>query len=404
MGIGSKGKKFVKDLLKKMELIKSNPDGKYNGNELDYILDVLDSENLERKSDPYVNRLEKKSCEVFKSKYSIAHNSGTSTLHSCLVAAGVQCGDEVISPAHTVIMNSFVSLYMGAIPVYVDIDPDTFNMDPKDLERKITNKTKAIQVVHMHGNPADMVAIMKIANQYNIPVIEDSAQCVLGYIGKDLVGTFGDMASWSFETKKHISTGEGGMVTTDSDEYGMIIRKHGGLGYKTLEAGQSLRQLLPKDFQNPNYKRHDTLGFNYRMNELTAAVGLAQLERVEMLVNRRKEVAKLYDDVFSYFDFIIPQKVLDDHINTYWTYTVKYEHNDWFEFYNKVRDAGGDGFYGGLSVPYQEPVMSKFNYTKGECPNAEETQPKMMQFKANYRNLKIAEEKISILYQVLKKM
>ena len=84
------------------------------------------------------------------------------------------------------------------------------------------------------------------------------------------------------------------------------------------------------------------------MNELTAFVGLAQLERVEMLVNRRKEVAKLYDDVFSYFDFIIPQKVLDDHINTYWTYTVKYEHNDWFEFYNKVKDAGGDGFYGGL--------------------------------------------------------
>ena len=131
----------MKDLLKKMELIKNNPDGKYNGNELDYILDVLDSENLERKSDPYVNRLEKKSCEVFKSKYSIAHNSGT---RHCIgfVAAGVQCGDELISPAHTVIMNSFVSLYMGAIPVYVDIDPDTFNMDPKDLERRLLIKLK----------------------------------------------------------------------------------------------------------------------------------------------------------------------------------------------------------------------------------------------------------------------
>ena len=106
-----------------MSNIKSNPYGKYNGNELDYILEVLDSENMERKSNPYVNRLEEKFSEVFQSKYSIAHNSGTSTLHSCLVAAGVNKGDEVISPAHTVIMNSFVTLYMNAIPVYVDIDP-----------------------------------------------------------------------------------------------------------------------------------------------------------------------------------------------------------------------------------------------------------------------------------------
>ena len=231
----------------KIDYIKDNPYGKYNGNELDYVLDVLDSEDMDRKSNPYVNRFEKKFGKVFKSKYSIAHNSGTSTLHSCLVAAGVECGDEVISPAHIVIMNSFVTLHMGAIPVYVDIDPDTFNMCPKDLEKKITSKTKAIQVVHMHGNPSDMVEIMKIAKKYNIPVIEDSAQCVLGYIDGQLVGTFGDMASWSFENKKHISTGEGGMVTTDNKEYGTIIRKHGGLGYKTLQAGQSLRQLLPKD-------------------------------------------------------------------------------------------------------------------------------------------------------------
>ena len=142
---------------------KNKPYGKYNGKELDYILEDLDSENMDRKANPYVNRLEEKFSEVFQSKYSIAHNSGTSTLHSCLVAAGVKEGDEVISPAHTVIMNSFVTLHMGAIPVYVDIDPDTFNMCPKDLEKKITSKTKAIQVVHMHGNPSDMVEIMKMS-------------------------------------------------------------------------------------------------------------------------------------------------------------------------------------------------------------------------------------------------
>ena len=384
-----------------MSDIKNNPYGKYNGNELDYILEVLDSENMERKSNPYVNRLEEKFSEVFQSKYSIAHNSGTSTLHSCLVAAGVKPGDEVISPAHTVIMNSFVTLYMNAIPVYVDIDPDTFNMDPVDLERKITDKTKAIQVVHMHGNPADMIPIMEIAKYHRIPVIEDSAQCVLGYIRGKLVGTFGDMASWSFENKKHISTGEGGMVTTDNEEYGTIIRKHGGLGYKTLEAGQSLRQLLPKDFQNPHYKRHDTVGYNYRMNELTAAVGLGQLERVEFLVERRKKIARMYDEVFENCDYIIPQKVLQGHVNTYWTYTVKYEGDDWFGLYNSVKENGGDGFYGGLSIPYQEPVMKSYGDIITRCPNAEEVQPKMMQFKCNYRNLDEAQKKLDILKKSL---
>ena len=384
-----------------MSDIKNNPYGKYNGNELDYILEVLDSENMERKSNPYVNRLEEKFSEVFQSKYSIAHNSGTSTLHSCLVAAGVKPGDEVISPAHTVIMNSFVTLYMNAIPVYVDIDPDTFNMDPVDLERKITDKTKAIQVVHMHGNPADMIPIMEIAKYHRIPVIEDSAQCVLGYIHGKLVGTFGDMASWSFENKKHISTGEGGMITTDNEEYGTIIRKHGGLGYKTLEAGQSLRQLLPKDFQNPHYKRHDTVGYNYRMNELTAAVGLGQLERVEFLVERRKKIARMYDEVFENCDYIIPQKVLQGHVNTYWTYTVKYEGDDWFGLYNSVKENGGDGFYGGLSIPYQEPVMKSYGDIITRCPNAEEVQPKMMQFKCNYRNLDEAQKKLDILKKSL---
>lgn len=379
----------------------NNQFGKYNGNEYKYVLEALDSENKNRFN--FVEKFENAFREKMKSKYSIAHNSGTSALHSCLVAIGVKEGDEIISPAHTVIMNSYATIYMNAIPVYVDIDPNTFNMDPLDLERKITPKTKAIQVVHMHGNPADMVSIMDISRRYNIPVIEDSAQCVLGYIDKKLVGTFGDMTSWSFETKKHISTGEGGMVTTDNEEYATIIRKNGGLGYKTLEAGQSLRQILPKDFQNPHYKRHDSLGWNYRMNELTAAVGLAQLERVEFLVERRKKIAKMYDDAFHDCDIITKQTVLPGHINTYWTYTVKYEGKDWLSFYNKVKEKGGDGFYGGLSVPYQEPVMSNYKYIKNNCPNAEMIQPKMMQFKTNYRNLAIAEKKINILYDIVNK-
>ena len=111
--------------------------------------------------------------------------------------------------------------------------------------------------------------------------------------------------------------------------------------------------------------------------------------------------AKMYDEAFKDCNYIIPQKVLPGHTNTYWTYTVKYKGDNWFNLYNKVKEAGGDGFYGGLSVPYHEPIMENYNYKKGDCPNAESTQPKMMQFKTNYRDLLVAQEKINILKEVI---
>ena len=347
-----------------------------------------------------LREFERKFAQLIGTKHAIGVNSGTDAIKLALRVKGVSLGDEVITTANTFVATVGAIAELGAIPVFIDCD-DTFCMDTDLLEAAITEKTKAILPVHFTGYMTDMRKLLPVAKKHNIPVIEDSAQCVLGYIDDKLVGTFGDMASWSFETKKHLSTGEGGMVTTDNEEYGTTIRKNGGIGYKTLEAGQSLRQLLPKDFQNPHYKRHDVLGWNYRMNELTAAVGLAQLERVEFLVERRKKIAKMYDEAFKDCDFIIPQKVLDGHINTYWTYTVRYEGDDWFRLYDLVKENGGDGFYGGLSIPYQEPVMSNYSYVKGECPNAEIVQPKMMQFKCNYRNLDEANSKIDILKNIL---
>ncbi|HCJ65790.1 MAG TPA: histidine kinase [Elusimicrobia bacterium] len=409
-----------------MKNLKLNPYAKYNGNESEYVLQVLDSENTENKKNPWVKRFEKAFAEKFNRKYAIAHNSGTSTLHTCLAAAGVGAGDEVISPAQTVIMDSFAILYQNAIPVYADIDPETFNIDPADIEGKITKKTKAIIAVHMHGLPADVDPIMEIARKYNLFVIEDSAQCVLGKYKGRLAGTIGHMASFSFETKKHLSTGEGGMVVTDDESLAVRIRKTGGLGYKTLQAGESLRQLLPTEFQDPNYKRHDTLGCNYRMNEISAAVGLAQLERVDFLVSRRQQVAKFFLEALNGCDWIIPQRVPKDYENSYWTFTVRYEGDEvfgvkWKDFYNLYKKNGGDGFYGGLSVVYLEPVIQNrvflngylpqsdiyknaFNYEEGLCPVAEQIQPKMMQFKTNYRNLEVAKLKAEALKKTIKEI
>lgn len=410
----------------RVQKLKSDPYGKCNGNEAEYVLKVLNSEDPENKKNPWVKRFEKAFAEKFGVKYAIAHNSGTSTLHTCLAAAGVGAGDEVISPAQTVIMNTFVTLHQNAIPIYADIDPDTFNVDPQDIARKITKKTKAIIAVHMHGLPADMDPIMELARRHNLAVIEDSAQCFLGKYKDRLAGTIGHMASFSFETKKHLSTGEGGMVITNDEGLAVKVRKTGGLGYKTLKAGEAIRQILPEDFQDPHYKRHDTLGWNYRMNELTAAVGLAQLERAEFLVSRRQRIAKFYLEALAGCGWIVPQEVPAGYENTYWTFTVRYEGEPaygvgWKDFYRLYKKNGGDGFYGGLSVAYEEPVVvnraflkgflpesecykNAFRYEKGMCPVAERVQPLMMQFKTNYRDLETAKAKAQVLRKTIQQI
>ena len=404
----------------------TDPVAKYSGNELEYVMTVLDSEDRASREVPFAARLEKAFRERFGVKHGIAHNSGTSTLHTCLVAAGVGAGDEVISPAHTVIMNTFATLYVNAIPVYVDCDEDTFLMDPKEIERKITPRTKAIQVVHMHGACCDMDPIMAIAKKHNLAVIEDAAQCVLGEYKGKLAGTIGDMASFSFEFKKHLSAGEGGIVITNNSDYATTIRKTAGLGYKTLTADSGLRNILPSDFQNPHYKRHDTLGWNYRMPEIVAAVALAQTERMDFLVRRRQEIATYYLEAIEGCDWIVPQKLIEGTTHTYWSFPVRYEGEaargvTWRQFYDMHKANGGHGFYGGLSVVHDEPIVKEENAYlqhylpefdrlyrdriaagKERCPRAESFQPKMMIFKTNYRDLKIAREKIDILRKTIK--
>ena len=396
------------------------PDGKYNGNEAKYVLEALDSENPKNKEVPWASRLEAAFASRLGAGFAIAHNSGTSTLHSCLAAAGVGQGDEVIVPAHTVIMCAWSALYQNAIPVFADSDPTTFNIDPTDVERKLTSRTKAIIVVHMHGLPADMDGILAIARPRGIKVIEDCAQCVLGTIDGRIAGTMGDFGSFSFETKKHLSSGEGGMVSTNDPALATKVRKHAGLGYKTLSAGAGLRNILPVEFQDPAYKRHDTLAWNYRMPELIAAVALAQLERVDDIVQRRIEVGKMYLEAVKDCDWLIPQRVPDGYVHSYWAFTLRYEGEDahgvgWKNFWKLLKSNGGDGFYGALSLAYDEIAMRErrfygtylkqneevypggFEWHPGLCPDAEAFQPKLMKFKTNYRNLEEARRKIDIL-------
>lgn len=404
---------------------RNDPFGKFNGNEIVYVSQALDSENHSARK-PFTIQLEDAFKERFGMKYAISQNSGTSTLHTCLAAAGVGAGDEVICPAQTVVMTATTILHQNAVPIFADLDPRTLNIDPKDIERKITPKTKAIYAVHMHGLPADMDSIMEIAEKHNIVVIEDSAQCVLGLYKGRLAGTIGHMSSFSFENKKHLAAGEGGIVLTDNENMGTVVRKTAFNGYKVLTAGQAMRQLLPAEFQDPAYKRHDTLGYNYRMNEVTAAVALAQVERMSDLVERRQEVAKYFMKAVEGCDWITPQYVPEGYTNTFWTFATLYTGEEkiglnWKGFYNKFKEVGGHGFYGGHSVVYEEPVIKEltflksgyipdhgpcnyataYKYEKGMCPVAERIQPLIMSFKTNYRNLEEAKKQASILKRLI---
>ena len=398
-----------------------NPN-KYLGNEFKYVKKVLNSESLSSTCGSWTTEFERSFAEKFNVKYSVAFNSGTSTLHAALEAVGVRPGDEVLSPAISVIMDATATIHANAIPVFVDVNPETFTMDPVDLENKITPKSKAIIIVSIYGLPAEMDRIMDVAKRYNLKVIEDNAQCFLSKYKGRLTGSIGDVASYSFENTKHLSCGEGGMIITNNEDIAEKTRKIGGNGFKNLSASVGRIKLNKDNFQNPDYKRHDTLGWNYRMPELIAAVGLAQLERIDELLEYRQKSAQFFIDVMNKTDFLIPQRVPTGYTNSYYTLGVLYEGKEkygvtWQDFRRLYLKEGGDGIYGAWSIPYLEPVIkdkkffgrypeaySSLYYGPGLCPVAEKIQKRLMQFKTNYRNLDLAKTKSEILKHTIDKI
>ena len=365
----------------------------------DFIADVF------KRNDEYslTQEFEEKFCEKFGVDYSVAINSATSGLHAALASAGVGPGDEVIQPAVTVIMDAYATLYLGATPVFVDINPETWNIDVNEIEKSITEKTKAIIVVSLYGLPVDIDPIMDLARKHNITVIDDSAETVLSdYKGK-YSGTCADIGVFSFEKTKHITSGsEGGMVVTNSKELAEKVRKFGGIGYKNLTATAGRTSLASSVFQNPNYERFDSMGYNYRMNLVTAACGLANFEILDLLIDRRKEIGSMFLEAVDGCSWIKTQKVDDYCEHSYYTFAFLYEHTEvsWEQFYNTYIEMGGDGFYACWKNPYMEPSL-KPKFSTVSCPIAEEYQKKLMCFKTNYRDLGLAQRKVNVLKNLI---
>ncbi len=373
------------------------------GNELEYLKQVLQNSSEVRKN-PFTDRLEKAFAEKYGVKYAIALNSGASCLHSALVAVGVKPGDEVITSPYSVLWDAGAILIMGAKVVFADIKYNTHNIDPAEVEKKITKKTKAIIPISYHGLPCDIDELRKIGKNYNIPVIEDNAQTHLGKYKNHYVGTQTDFAMFSLERTKHISCHEGGILITGNEKYATKARKFGGGGFKNLTADKSkLAAIIPSEFQSPDFKRHDALGLNYRISEFCAAVALAQFEKVDEKVKLRRDIAKIYKDVFSKLDNFEPQEEPPNYEHSYFSFCVKSPYNrlnEWKKFYKYNIENGGDDFYAMMSTVYEEDVMKKHsNYLewKKSCPITEKIQPRCMLFKTNYRSLSEAEQKIRTL-------
>ena len=394
---------------------------RFGEEELVYVKEVLDSGLGASTYGTMNTRLERAFADRFGVRYAITHNSGTSTLHSCLAAAGVGPGDEVISPALTVISDAAVTLHQNAVPVFADIDPDTFNMDPEDVERKITPRTKAIMPVHLYGLPCDMDPIMALAEKHNLIVIEDSAQCFLGEYKGRLAGTIGHMASFSFENTKHMSTGDGGIVITNDERLAEAVRKFSCLGYSSLTASSGQVRNKAVAFQDPNYKRHGSFGWQYRMPEVCAALGMAQLARLNDYVAKRQQIWAIYAGAVKGCSYFKPQQTPPGYVNACWTFAARYEGEEtigvsWHDFAIKFRELSGEGIYAAWSVVYLEPVIaerrfyggngcpthcplceSKAEWGRGLCPTAEAIQPKLMQFKGNIGDLDEAQRQADAL-------
>jgi perosamine synthetase len=275
-----------------------------DGREKEYVLDCIEKNWISSKGD-YVKKFEEGFGRYCGVKYGVATTSGTTALHLSLEALGIKRGDEVIMPSFTMAATVFAVLYTGAKPLFVDSELQTWNIDVDKIEKKITENTKAIMVVHTYGHPAEMDAINDIAADHDLYVIEDAAEAHGAEYKGRKTGSLGDVACFSFYANKIITTGEGGMIVTNNKEIAEKARMLGDMAF-----------IKERRFLHPR------LGFNYRLTNLQAAVGFAQLENIDQLIEIRRKNAKLYNSLLKDIKGLTLPPELNHVKNVYWMYSI----------------------------------------------------------------------------------
>ncbi len=379
---------------------------RFTGNERKYIDEVLSNGFRAGSDGAFSERFEALFAERHGQKFGVAFNSGTGTLHAILAALGVSRGDEVAVPSLVPAMCGFAPAYLGATPLFVDVRPDTFLMDADDLRKKITSRTKAIMVVHIYGLMCDMDAIEAVAKERGIPILEDCAQCFLATDDRGrLAGTIGVAGSWSLEASKHLCSGEGGIVCTNDEDMALAIRRYGGLGFKNLTAQAGKVRIGRDRFQDPDWERHAIVGYNYRMSELTAAMALAQTERMDEFVNLRMQMGGKYFKCLSGSALLQSQAVPAGYTHSYYTFGANFKCGEtgiaWQEFRKKYIENGGDGIYAAWRTLNNEPAFRDHGIGTGAVPVAESLQKTMMQFTTNQATEEEQDQQIEALTKTL---
>jgi len=320
------------------------------GNEKEYLNQCIDQAWVSSEG-PFVKRLEEDFSSYLGLRYGVAVCNGTASLEVATAAAGIGEGDEVIMPTFTIISCAIAIIRVGAKPILVDSEPETWTMDTGQIEPKITEKTKAIMPVHIYGHPVDMDPVMELASKYQLKVIEDAAE-VHGaeYKGRK-AGSIGDVGSFSFYANKIITSGEGGMVVT-SDE-------------SIAERAQSYRNLC---FRPEKRFYHTELGYNFRISNLQAAVALAQLEQIDKLIQIKRHNAALYNEKLKDIDTIKLPAEKEWAKNVYWMYGIELKDKagmDNEEPARRLKEKGVDTrpFFLGM---HEQPVFHKMGLFREE--------------------------------------
>lgn len=326
------------------------------------VVDVLRSDYLT--TGPKIAEFEKMVADYVGAKYAVAISNGTSALHAACFAAGIQPGDEVITTPLTFAASANCVLYCGGIPVFADVDPKTYNIDPEDIRRKITDKTKAIIAVHLAGQPCDMDEIHKIAKEHDLLVIEDGAHALGSVYKGKKVGTLSDMTTFSFHPVKPITTGEGGMIVTDNEQFYqkmMLFRSHG----ITREENLMTRNDGPWFYQQLD------LGYNYRITDIQCALGCSQMKKLDRFLARRKQIVARYNEAFADCENIITPYQLPETESGWHLYIVQVKNCDRRKVFEALREQGIAVNVHYIPV-YMHPYYQEHGYKDVHCKNAEE--------------------------------
>ncbi len=335
-------------------------------NDIQAVVEVLKSDFLT--CGPKIEEAEKKLCEITGAKYAVLLSNGTAALHAICYAAGIKEGDEVITTPITFAASANCVLYCGGTPVFADINPETYNLDPGSVEQCITDKTKAVIAVDYTGQAVELDRLREICDRHDLLLIEDAAHSLGTKYRGQPVGSLADMTEFSFHPVKTCTAGEGGAVTTNDEELYkklLLFRTHGIT---------RVQDWMDKPSEGGWYYQQILLGYNYRITDMQAALLISQLGKLDLFAGRRKELVKMYDEAFRDMPEIVVQKEIPESDTVRHLYIIQLDTDlltcGRTEIFDALK-AEGVGVNVHYIPVYSFPYYQKLGYKMGTCPNAE---------------------------------